>query len=370
MTVYTDLAPDAHDHLVRYVFCRPQAIAIVLRRVLPKALLAVLDLRSIRYVPTVHVNPRLRRREPDLCFTIDALDEGRRITIYLVVEHQSNLDARIPLRALVYAGETWVRYTHNHPSRRRRIPFILSLLLTQHPARNTPTRLSSILDVSPKLRRILGAPFEVDLLVDDFSGSILADEKAPAAIRALVELARAFLHAYENPGSLTPKRMATLAPLVDALLLKHKRPDDVQALWIYVSSVFEAGSPLLEMIAKSISTPAREMYMTIKEDLLAQGQKIGQAEGEARGRALALLGVLEHRGLPISASVRKRVLATRDELALQRWIQRSLTVTSTAELFEPPRGRGGARSKVVRTRASPARGGVRRPAARRTGATA
>jgi predicted transposase YdaD len=364
MTVYTDLAPDAHDHLVRYVFCRPKAIAMVLRRVLPKALLAVLDLRSIRYAPTVHVNPRLRRREPDLCFTIDALDEGRRITIYLVIEHQSNLDARMPLRALVYAGETWVRYTHNHPRRRRGIPFILSLLLTQHPARNTPTRLSSILDVSPKLRRILGAPFEVDLLVDDFSGSVLGDEKAPAAIRALVEVARAFLHAYENPSSLTPKRMAVLAPLIDALLLKHKRPDDVQALWVYVSSVFEAGSPLLEMITKSISTPAREMYMTIKEDLLAQGQ----AEGEARGRALALLGMLEHRGVPISASVRKRVLATRDELALQRWIQRSLTVTSTAELFEPPRG--GVRSKVVRARASPARAGGRRPAARRTGATA
>jgi len=374
MTVSAAWASDPHDHLVRYVFCRPQAMAMVLRRVLPKAMLAVLDLRSLRYVPSVHVDPRLRRRESDLCFTVDALDRGRRVTVYLLVEHQSTRDARMPWRALVYAGETWGRYIRNHPRRRRSIPFIVSLLLRQHPARNTPTRLSSILDVSPRLRRVLGTPFEVDLLVDDFSGSVLGDRKAPVATRALVELSRAFLHTHGNPGSLTPERLATLAPLVD-VLLEHNRPDDVEALWVYAISVFEPDSPLHAMIMRSLGAPAKEMYMTLKEELLARGeargqklgeargQKLGEARGRAIGKAEAVLGVLEQRKLPVSAALRKRILATRDELALQRWFERAFTVDAAAELLEPPPRQSTARSRSTAT--SPPRA-ARRPVAART----
>jgi hypothetical protein len=227
MLVHTVFAPNPHDHLFRYVFCRPKAIAMVLRRTLPKVLLQVLDLRTLRYVPSVHVNPRLRRHEPDLCFTVDAIDEGRRVTIYLVIEHQSHRDARMPWRSLVYMGETWGRYIHDHPRRRGRIPFMLAVLLTQHPARTTPTRLSSILDVSPRLRQLLGTPVELVLHAADFSGSLLGDRKAPVAIRALVELARAFLHAHENPGSLTEARLGELAPLV-GVLLKRRPPSSAQ----------------------------------------------------------------------------------------------------------------------------------------------
>lgn len=245
-------------------------------------------------------------------------------------------------------------------------PFILPILLAQHPARNTPVQLSKILDVSPGLRRVLGAPFAVSLYVDDFSGSILGDRKTPPATRALVELARAVLHAYKNPGSLTKHRLATLAPQFD-VLLRHKRPDDVRALWVYVISAFEADSPLRDMIVKAVSKPVREMYMTIKDELLAEGQKIGQkigeARGEARGRALgkaeALLGVLEHRGLPISAVVRKRVLGNRDELELQRWFDRAFTVTSAEALFEPRRPPSGRRSRAAGAASNPGRGSRR-----------
>jgi hypothetical protein len=407
MRVHAIFASNPHDHLFRYVFRRPKAIAMVLRRALPKALLQVLDLGSLRYVPSVYINPRLRRREPDLCFTVDALDEGRRVTIYLVIEHQSRRDGRLPWRSLVYMGETWGRYIQDHPQRRGRIPFMVAVLLTQHPARTTPTRLSSILDVSPRLRQVLGTPVELVLHAADFSGSVLRDRKAPAAIRALVELTRAFLHAYENPGSLTPARLAELAPLVD-VLLKRDRPDDVEALWVYAISVFDPDSPLHEMITTAISKPAREMYMTLKNELLARGRKEGEAHGrkvgeargrkvgeargrkvgeargrkvgeargrkvgeargrkvgEARGRAIgkaqALLEVLAQRRIPVSAVVRKRILATYDELALQRWIERAIVVTRAAELFDrPSQGRGG--SKTAGERAASA-GGARRPA--------
>jgi predicted transposase YdaD len=367
-------APDPHDHLVRYVFCSPDAIAVILRRALPAELLACLDLRSLRHVPTVLVNPRLRTRVPDLCFRVYAVDGTRRVLVYVVIEHQSTRDSRMPWRALVCSGDLWDRYIRVHPGRRRGLPFILPLLLTQHPARNTPVQLSGILDVPPRLRRLLGTPIQVDLHVDDFSGSILGDRKAPPATRALVELARALLHAYKNPRSVTRHRVAELAQQVD-VLLKHKRPDDVAALWVYVISVFEASSPLRAMLVKSISQPAREMYMTIEEELLARGQrigkKIGEAKGEVRGRALgkaegkaeAVLGVLEHREVPVSAAVRERVLAARDELELQQWFERAFTVASAEALFRSRQGPSRGRSSTIGVRSGRARGGRRLVAA-------
>ena len=199
--------------------------------------------------------------------------------------------------------------------------------------------------------------------MEDFSGSVLGDEEAPPATRALVELARALLHAYKNPSSVTKQRLAELAQQVD-VLLNHKRPDDVAALWVYVTSVFEAGSSLRDMLVKSISQPALEVYMTIEEELLARGQKIGRKQGEAKGKAKgkaeAVLGVLEHRGVTVSAGVHRKVLAGRDELLLQRWFDLAFSVASAGELFEAASQPG---PSAARTRSSGARKGCRRAAA-------
>lgn len=152
-----------------------------------------------------------------------------------------------------------------------------------------------------------------------------------------------------SPRTVTKRRVAELARQVD-VLLRHKRPDDVAALLEYVISVFEKGSPLRRMLVEQISQPAREMYMTIKDELLARGQRIGKKAGKRLGKAEAVLDVLEHREVTVSPAIRKRVLAVRDELELQRWLERALTVTSAEALFEPPpvgghrsRGRGGRR---------------------------
>ena len=367
-------AVDPHDRLFRFVFCRPAAIAIVLRRVLPRELLACLDLRSLRSVPTALVSPRLRTRWPDLCFAVHAIDGPRRVLVYVLVEHQSRRESRMPWRALVCSGELWDRHIRTHPSRRRKLPLVFPLVCGQRPARNTPVRLSSILDVPTRLRGVLDMPIELTLHADDFSGSVLGDRRASPATRALVELARALLHAYQDPASIGRERMTALAKQVD-VLLKHNRPDDVNALWVYVISVFESGSPLRTMLVKAISQPAKEMYMTIAEELLAKGQKkgerigvkIGEAKGEARGRAKAraeaVLGVLEHRGLAITVTLRRRVLACRDELALQRWFDRAFTVASAKELLAPEPAPSRRRSSASTARTGGARAGRRLAAA-------
>ena len=68
------------------------------------------------------------------------------------------------------------------------------------------------------------------------------------------------------------------------------------------------------------------MYITIADSWFA--------EGRAKGRAEAVLGVLEHRDLPIPGPVRERVLSTNDEPALQRWFHRAFSVSAAHQLFD------------------------------------
>lgn len=319
-------APACHDALVHNVFGQRDAMACLLRRVLPRELLPYVDFCSLRAAPTKHTDDVLRRRRSDLHYIVDVVDGDVRVSIHILVEHQSTPAPRMPKRAFGYLDDVWDEYIHDHPEDEGTLPFAVLILLTQHPARNTPTRLSDLLAVPAGLRGLLGTPVELTMLVDDFSGSVMDDLETPLVTRALVEIARALLHAYKNPGALTEQRIAELAPLFD-ILLEHNRSEDVRALWVYVISAFEEDSPLRALILQSVSKKAKEVYMTREEFLLTKGR--------AEGRAEDLIAVLEHRAITIPATVRERVLGTHDDSLLRRWFQRAFQVATAEDLFEP-----------------------------------
>ncbi len=61
----------------------------------------------------------------------------------------------------------------------------------------------------------------------------------------------------------------------------------------------------------------------------------GEARGEARGRAEALLAVLETRGLATSGDERARILDCGDVAQLEHWLRQALTIKTAARLFVP-----------------------------------
>jgi predicted transposase YdaD len=333
---------DVHDRLIKHVLSRKEALAAELRRVLPPRLLAHLDLRTLDRRSTERTDERLRGRTSDLHFTVDFVDGGNGLPVHLPIEHQSTFDGNLPLRTLVCACDIWHEHLRDHPDATS-LPLVLPILLVQHPARNTPSRLSMVLDVPPGVREAFPSPIEpieVVSYVDDLSGSVLDDTEAEPATLALLELARAFLHAYKNPTALTEARMATLAPLFD-VLLKQREPlasNDVRALLTYVFHAFEAGSPIRDLIERTIQGRPREMYTTIADALVAEGEEKGRAEGEEKGRAAglarAVLGVLEHRAVSIPEPLRERVSSARNEHQLQRWFDRAFTAVSAEDIFD------------------------------------
>jgi hypothetical protein len=74
------------------------------------------------------------------------------------------------------------------------------------------------------------------------------------------------------------------------------------------------------------------------EDGLAEGEARGEArgktEGKAEGEALALLAVLEARGLSVDDSTRARILACTDTARLHRWVKRAVTAPTTADALD------------------------------------
>jgi flagellar biosynthesis/type III secretory pathway protein FliH len=65
----------------------------------------------------------------------------------------------------------------------------------------------------------------------------------------------------------------------------------------------------------------------------AEGKTEGKAEGRAEGKAEALLGILTRRGLILTAEQRGRIAECTELAVLERWLDRSLTVSSVDELF-------------------------------------
>jgi len=65
----------------------------------------------------------------------------------------------------------------------------------------------------------------------------------------------------------------------------------------------------------------------------AEGEAKGLVEGEAKGKAAALLVVLAARGVAIDAASRCRVLAERDPARLARWLARATRCQTIAAVL-------------------------------------
>jgi flagellar biosynthesis/type III secretory pathway protein FliH len=70
------------------------------------------------------------------------------------------------------------------------------------------------------------------------------------------------------------------------------------------------------------------------EEVIAQGRQEGFAEGVARGRAEAVIAVLDARSVALDTADRARILGELDPALLERWLVRAATCDRIGQLFE------------------------------------
>lgn len=315
-----------HDRLVRRMFARPAAAAVLLRRVLPRDLQAHLNLARIHVESTAWVGPRLRQGYSDLVYAIEVRGSSRPVIVFAAVEHQSSSPHLLPLRMVRYIGWLWDRVVASKGPRVQRIPLVLPIVMVQCPSKwNGPNRLSDCFDIPPSLKNAIRPPMELELWIDDLGESVLDDPVADPITLATVELTRALLFGYHQPASLTKARIEQLATLFETVVQQSR--EDAAALWTYVMSVYDEDSLLRRHLLVTIDEENRDMFVSMKDAWLAEGMAEGMAE--------ALLQVLEHRQLAIDADRRREVLAMRDQPTLRRWLGRALTADSSERVFGP-----------------------------------
>lgn len=162
-----------HDSIFKRAFSVPAHAAGELRSVLPANLTNRLDLATLKLEATSFVDAEMQHRHADLLFS--ASISGRRSFVFLLFEHQSELDALMPWRILTYQQRIWAALLRREPERTTLPPIITIVVHHGESGWTSPRRFHRIvdgLDDLPELR-----PFvpDFELAIDDL---VTADDEA------------------------------------------------------------------------------------------------------------------------------------------------------------------------------------------------
>jgi predicted transposase YdaD len=261
----------AHDRLFRAGLSNPAAAAAFLIDRLPPEVAERIDWSTLKLEPGSFVDPDLRLLESDLLFSAKA--DGRDIGIYVLFEHQSTRDPRLPMRLLRYNVGIWHRWEQN-PDNRPPYPQIVSIVVAQN---------GSVWDIDPSLSSLFsftGADDPMRRYVPDFLYELIQLAAIPFdAIRGTPDgiLVLRILKA-ERSGELLSD------PIWDDELLRMVLLDTFHLAVRYMCSRDSVDNDALFHKIKSIgSEPHRTAAMTLAQKLRQEGRMEGRQDGIQEG---------------------------------------------------------------------------------------
>ncbi len=338
------MSAHAHDTFFKAVFARPELAADLIRRNLPPAAVAALDLDHLEHIDREFVDETLRSRRADLIFRAPLREaRGREAWIPLVlIEHRSTPWRLAPLDMLGYGRPMWRRYVERYRAERGRTPKHLPLLLPivvyqgRHPW-SGPRDLVELFDLPPALAPILG-PYlpRFRLLIDDLAVEDPARDTT-LALSAMALVTMQFVRDESDPAGFKLRWRA----LLDASVGEPHMVPVIEASAQYLYDVSDRLSPadIIET-AEAVTDPdTKEKLMTLGEKFKALGRAEGIQQGLARGEQVGQARVLLKQirlkfGAPDDAT--RRRVEEADVEQLDRWSARILTAGSLAELLAEP----------------------------------
>jgi len=277
----------SHDKLFKAVFSEPANAVAHFESFLPAALTAALDLGQAKHMPGSFVNEALPERHTDLLYRIPWRRESehgdREILLYVIFEHQSTVDSMMAYRMAAYSVRVWDYWLKEHPG--SMLPPILPLVL-YHGEQNwtAATELQELFDLEGVEPTAVDAlqPFlpKLQILVNEV-GSI-PDEviPGPSAVRLTLLL---FKHGRRaNVLEQLPQWEDEIRVLVAA---GDRGLQSLALLVEYLLTVNEHVSvaALGEFLAP-MGDKAREIPMTVGQQLKEEGLKEGLQRGRQEGR--------------------------------------------------------------------------------------
>ena len=323
------MTQDPHDALCKAAFSHMENAVGAIKAALPPAVLAQLDLRSLRLSPASYVDERLGKSFSDLVYEVELAGQPG-FVCFLLYEHQSTEDPLAALWAVFYMVRLWDRWLEDHPGAKQ-VPPVIPIVL-YHGSRPwvAPLTLGALLDVPDAARAALGDLLpELRIQLDDLSrasdGALRARSVSAFGRLAflLLKHGRA-LRARPGPDSLGAF-VRSVADLLAAL-----RRFDRQRAWVYILEVTaESDIDLaIEALREALPTEHQEEVMTLGEALRLEGRRQGKLEGKRE----TLLAQLRVKFRQLSTESERRV-AEADEHALDRWTKAVLFAPTIDEVW-------------------------------------
>lgn len=320
-----------HDALFKAIFGQPEHAAAELQHVLPGHIAARIDWSSLAPQPGSYVDEDLANQHSDLLFSATARPSHDPILVYILFEHQSTAQPTMALRLLRYMVRIWMRHAKTQPD--SPLPLIIPAVLAQVPGGWTaPTRFAELF--SPSLGPIApGVLPDFEYSVDDLHRADDDDLRA----RTLANAARLSLWLLRDARD-RESLLAHLPSWAGELESLAQTPRGKDLLAVLLRYVAKASRDLQLSEFRAIivgQAPAAEaVTMTIAEQLHAQGKAEGLVQGEAKGKADAVLVLIRARGLHVPSDVQERIEFCADIETLDRWLVRAATVSDAAEVFD------------------------------------
>jgi hypothetical protein len=294
-----------------------------------------LDFARMRVDPTSYIASDYRHLASDLVLQLPFRQGSRRrsLTLYVLIEHQSEFDALMLLRLhdyliQIYKGQlrAW-ESSHRSPAGFRLQPVLPVVLYTGTRPWPALGRLADLLEgaewfpgITPEFTPLfvsLPALGAVELETrGGYFGWIQQRKTNPEAFRQLV--VRVVQHIEELPPT-ERERWLELLSYIQALVY-HDRAEAER-------------EELRQVIVASVQTDERRqetetMTRTIAEALREEGRR----EGELRSRQQMLVRLLRARYKKVPKAMERTVLATEDLGRLDTWILRFATATTLDEI--------------------------------------
>jgi predicted transposase/invertase (TIGR01784 family) len=333
--------PPPHDALFKAAFGQPDLARSELELVLPFEIQAHLDLSTLEIAPGSFVDDDLRHAHTDLLYRV-ATRSGGDALVYLLMEHQSTFDARMPLRLLRYMVRVWDRWERDHPM--AKLPIVLPVVLHHDQAAwHAAPELAAILDAGPDLLAAVGPYQPLFRFVLDDLAPLSLEVLSSRNLHALALLVEMAFWASRSLGRLedaAPRMAAIVAGLTRdtrarmlltqlyVYLLRHA-PADVET---------EDVRAILEQIAgprgrEDIVNAGERLIEQGRAEGLAKGQAEGLVKGKAEGLRAAVAATLAARGLVMSDVGRARLAACSDVTVLTAWVTGAVTAVTEADVF-------------------------------------
>jgi predicted transposase YdaD len=323
-----------HDALFKAVFGQPEHARGALQSVLPAAMIEALDWSTLTLQPGSFVDPGLNPSHTDLLYAA-AWRGGAEAPVYVLFEHQSSSDHWMPLRLLRYMVRIWEHWLKGHKDAKV-LPGIVPVVLYHGDEWWSAARgFDALLDVPDTVRLALAEHLVRFAYVLDNVSEIPDDRlRTRDPTTAFVNLC----FKYVRRGA----QFAEVLSRSGDLMRKVRRtPGGREAflfVWRYISLVYdetEHHQALTTILEREIGPEAKDIIMTVGEQLMEQGRQQGIQEGREQGiqegERGALLRLLRKRfGAQVNDDIESRVAAASPE-QIALWLERVLSAATLAE---------------------------------------